>query len=202
LNVLPVIDLSKEDASYFEELNQLILEYPPLPSAWWTLFRLARVGIGPGRRIVSGEQRALLAAAVPGGLARVRQKLTDTATIANGWRVNTEVTEFIRDPTLRAGTVLYGPGFHIAEEALYFSTNNLAGAPPSGQSKYRLRFPAGQTPPVDAFWSLTFVGPDLALVENPIHRYAVHDRTEGLQTAHADRRGECRTQTCRRPVPS
>jgi hypothetical protein len=181
LNVLPVIDLTKEGASYFDELNQLILKYPPLPSEWWALFRLARVGIGPGRRIANSELRALLAAAVPTGLARVRQKLADTATVANGWRVNTEVTEFIRDPALRAGTVLYGPGFHIAEEALYFSTNNLAGTPLSGQNKYRLRFPPGQTPPVDAFWSLTLTGPDLALVENPIHRYAVHDRIEGLQ---------------------
>ena len=35
-------------------------------------------------------------------------------------------------------------------------------------------------PPVDAFWSLTAYGPTMSLIENPIHRYAIKDRTPGL----------------------
>ncbi|MFT3927807.1 MAG: DUF1254 domain-containing protein [Myxococcales bacterium] len=180
LNVFPALDLSGEGASYFDELNGLIREYPPLPSEWWALFRLARVGIGPGRKIRNDDLRALLASAVAPGLARVKQGLASAATVVNGWRVNQEVVPFITDPVLRAGSVLYGPGFHVRDEALYFSANNLAGAPLSGQNRYRLRFPAGQLPPVGAFWSLTLYGANFFLVDNPINRYAIHDRTEGL----------------------
>jgi hypothetical protein len=38
-------------------------------------------------------------------------------------------------------------------------------------------------PPVDAFWSLTMYDvPDLYLVANPIDRYSIVDRTQGLHT--------------------
>jgi hypothetical protein len=73
----------------------------------------------------------------------------------------------------------YGPAAHIAEEALYFSAKPENG-PLSGANKYVLKFSAGGLPPVDAFWSITLYGPDFALVENPIQRYAIGDRTAGL----------------------
>ena len=39
-------------------------------------------------------------------------------------------------------------------------------------------------PPVDAFWSLTMYNvPEFLLVENPIDRYSIGDRTPGLQIA-------------------
>jgi hypothetical protein len=50
----------------------------------------------------------------------------------------------------------------------------------SGSNSYVLRFPTGALPPVDAFWSLTLYGLDFRLIENPIKRYAIGDRTAGL----------------------
>jgi hypothetical protein len=38
---------------------------------------------------------------------------------------------------------------------------------------------------VDAFWSLILYGADYFLVRNPINRYSISDRTEGL-VHHAD----------------
>ena len=53
----------------------------------------------------------------------------------------------------------------------------------SGASRYRWRLPPGGVP-VDAFWSLTmyWVTPEgrYFLVENPINRYSIGDRTQGL----------------------
>ena len=41
--------------------------------------------------------------------------------------------------------------------------------------KYTLTFPAGQFPPVDAFWSVTmYDGKSQLLIENPINRYLIN----------------------------
>jgi hypothetical protein len=51
-----------------------------------------------------------------------------------------------------------------------------------GQRKWVLRFPAGQLPPVSEFWSITMYNlPQRLLVANPINRYSIGDRTEGLK---------------------
>jgi len=55
-----------------------------------------------------------------------------------------------------------------------------AGDRLDGGAAYRITFPAGELPPVDAFWSLTVYGEDMFLVENPTDRYAIGDRTPGL----------------------
>jgi hypothetical protein len=54
----------------------------------------------------------------------------------------------------------------------------------SGDGPYVLRFPGNAQPPVDAFWSLTMyeATPEgqFFLVENPLGRYSIGDRTPGL----------------------
>ena len=54
------------------------------------------------------------------------------------------------------------------------------GDPLSGEHKYVLHFET--PPPVDAFWSITMYDmPDFFLVDNPIDRYSIGDRTPGLK---------------------
>jgi hypothetical protein len=49
----------------------------------------------------------------------------------------------------------------------------------TGARTYTLRF--DPQPPVDAFWSVTmYAMPDFFLVENPIDRYSIGDRTPGI----------------------
>ena len=56
------------------------------------------------------------------------------------------------------------------------------GRPLDGTKKWVLRYPAGQLPPVNLFWSLTMYNlPQRLLVENPINRYSIGDRTPGLK---------------------
>jgi hypothetical protein len=51
--------------------------------------------------------------------------------------------------------------------------------PLDGRHRYELRFTT--TPPVGAFWSVTMYDtPEFFLVENPIGRYSIGDRTPGL----------------------
>ena len=51
----------------------------------------------------------------------------------------------------------------------------------AGDRRYELRFEHDTLPPVDSCWSLTMYKEDMNLVPNPANRYAVGDRTAGLQ---------------------
>lgn len=51
----------------------------------------------------------------------------------------------------------------------------------AGDRRYELRFEHDTLPPVDSFWSLTMYKEDMNLVPNPANRYALGDRTAGLQ---------------------
>ncbi|MEO8447480.1 MAG: DUF1214 domain-containing protein [bacterium] len=51
----------------------------------------------------------------------------------------------------------------------------------TGKNNYVLHFPPGQLPKVNAFWSLTMYGLDYCLVDNPINRYSLGDRSPGLK---------------------
>jgi hypothetical protein len=73
---------------------------------------------------------------------------------------------------------------NVPKQAFYGQwTADASGAPLDGsKASYTFTFPKGELPPVRFFWSLTMY--DLTtrlLVDNPIDRYSIGDRTEGLQ---------------------
>ncbi len=181
----PPPDLAARGAAYFDDLGEALAVNPPLPRDRAVLKRYARLGIGPNLRptqSAGAPLAAVLRDAVP--VANARIKKADFSTIVNGWRVNYHVANVIWDPLLRAAINQYGPGTNIAQEALYFSAHSSQeGKALDGSHPVAIRFAADGLPPVDAFWSLTLYGPDFLLVENPIKRYAIGDRTPGLVRA-------------------
>jgi hypothetical protein len=178
INVFPLLDVSGVGAAWKGELDPLLTAYPPLPFDAPNLARFRPLGLGES----GPSDPAELAAAVPSGLARVKGSLEADTWEVNGWRTKLGVVPFPHDPLKRAATNLYGPGTHIAEEALYFGARTGPdGKPLSGANSYRLRFAAGQTPPVDAFWSLILYDKDFFLFDNPFNRYSINDRTDGLR---------------------
>ena len=54
------------------------------------------------------------------------------------------------------------------------------GRPLTGAKDYVIHLPAGNLPPVKAFWSYTVYGPDSFFVANPINRYSLSGDTPGL----------------------
>jgi hypothetical protein len=69
------------------------------------------------------------------------------------------------------------------EEVVYPTTSvDDKGRPLNGKHRYVLRMGKGQTPPVDAFWSVTaYRLPERLFAANPLGRYAIGDRARGLR---------------------
>ena len=78
---------------------------------------------------------------------------------------------------LRAAGAKIGIYANDAEEAMYPKTRDDGEGQPLDASKHNhtLTFPAGQFPPVNAFWSVTmYDGQSQLLIKNPINRYLIN----------------------------
>lgn len=185
IDVIPVIDLSTAGIGYYEALNQLAGAYPPLDFDTANFARFAPLGVQAGRPAPADPAlHERLLAAIPTGLNRVRTAAfsPEGRWSVNGWSTKLNIANITRDPLTRASQNLYGPGTHVAQEALYFSAHHGPdGQSLTGAQRYRLRFAAGQLPPADAFWSVGVYTKDLYLYDNAINRYSITDRTKGLR---------------------
>jgi hypothetical protein len=178
-NVFPFLNLSSSGERIFEELNTALSVDPPSAHEKAPFEQFATIGIRTGKQSVKAAAPSALQQAATQADRRIAE--ADYSTDVNGWKVNYHITNFIEDPLLRASVNRIGPGAHIAQEALYFAAKaDHEGKPLSGENRYRIRFPESGLPPVDAFWSLILYGSDFALVRNPLQRYSISDRTQGL----------------------
>jgi len=123
---------------------------------------------------------------LPKGLVMLREVFQFRHLISDGWSYQDRgVGEFAASDKVRAAIALGGLAALPENEAMYFhslyepnSTERLSGA-----NRYVWRVPPGGVP-VDAFWSLTMYQPEddgrYFFTANPISRFSVGDRTEGL----------------------
>jgi len=99
-------------------------------------------------------------------------------TTVNGWSTILKCGQPGNGILLRAGCAKILPGTNVAEEAAYWTTVvDGAGQRLSGQHDYVLKFPVGQLPPNEAFWSLAMTDVVGYMVSNPIDRYSVGGRS-------------------------
>jgi hypothetical protein len=176
------------DATFFDELGDALVVSPPPTAAQRDLFAgLERLGAGAGfhpTTDASADQREMLDDGAAQGDARIAQAMAGRVQPANGWNANLDVGRYGDDLELRAVVARMGWGANVPEEAVYPVTRvDADGRPLDGGSRYRITFPAGELPPVDAFWSLSVYGTDMFFVEHPSGRYAIGDRTAGLAPA-------------------
>jgi hypothetical protein len=144
----------------------------------------ANVGVGPGVT-PTAEQLAMWSAYLPKGIAKLKEKFLFRDLTVNGWGYQESgVGEASGSDFLRSAIALGGLAALPEAEAMYFqSTTDETGVRLDGASKYVWRIPPGGIP-ASAFWSLTMyqAEPDgrFFLVQNPINRFSVGDRTPGL----------------------
>jgi hypothetical protein len=171
---------------FFALLNEALRSLPAPPEEAALLAQFDRLGFGPKahfhfEQLPAPAREGLACAAQVGGTVVAATGFRPTS-VQNGWMLASNVAQPGFDFPLRAA-VARGGYVNDPAEALYPATAiDSEGARLDGSLRYRLRFASGQLPPVDAFWSITpYESSGFQLVDNPIARYAIGDRTPGLQ---------------------
>jgi hypothetical protein len=102
-------------------------------------------------------------------------KLATLARVANGWSMNTDTMGVYGNYYLKRAIIAQqGLGANLPEDAIYpLNLADSEGKPLDGSNKYVVRFEKGQTPPVNAFWSITLYDAEGFQVANSLNRFAV-----------------------------
>ena len=182
----PPAETGRNGLAFWDELGDaLAIDAPTTDAQRALLERLAEIGVGPGRHpsneVTDPVIRAALEAGIALGNERIEQGI-DASPATGGWRFRTDIGTYGDDLDTRAAIARAGWGANVPAEAVYpVAVADADGVPLDGRDLYRVHFAAGALPPVDAFWSLTLYGPDRFFVENPLRRYALGDRSPGLE---------------------
>jgi hypothetical protein len=178
-----MVDSYSYDA-YFDKISALMKHYPPLKRDAPMLETLAGIGIVPGKTFHAEDlnpvKRKLLEIAVEKTRKKMAAIATGNRASENGWTVVRKgIGNYGSDYALRAMVAKIGLGALPPEEAVYPNASvDSQGELLSGQHGYRIHFPDGNTPPVDAFWSLTLYDAKGFLINNPIRRYTIGSRDD------------------------
>lgn len=169
------------DATHFAtQVNAALLDCPPPAEEGDIVARFAEVGIGAGV-VPDADQLRTLQAAIEQVAAELRAPAQDGS--VSGWEFMPEISSsYGHSHALRAQVAVRYLGMLETREAVYpMAWYDSEGNALDGRRAYVLRFPPGQLPPADAFWSLTMYSAEtMNLVENAAGRYAIGDRTPGL----------------------
>ncbi len=169
---------------FLSELSSLMQDNPPVPEDPATMKTLAAVGVVPGQAFdsssLSAWSRWLGNIAFDATRYTYKKALEEKRDLENGWMIKREgIGRYGDDYIMRTIIAIIGLGALPPEEAVYPNTvEDSDGQPLNGKYRYKLHFAAGETPPSDAFWSLTLYDEDGFLTDNPIRKYAIGDRDD------------------------
>jgi len=183
--VWPVWDAAKaEGLGFISYLNALLPFMPAVAAEQDMLARFARIGIGPGVAFDAAALSPEIRAAMEAGIAEAAKALKDGAVLLKDSRALFGTREELGDGyiTKRNYGAMLGIYGNTKEEAVYGSQQTGSdGKLLDGNRHWVLRFEPGQLPPVTEFWSITMYNlPQRLLVDNPLNRYSIGDRTAGL----------------------
>ena len=178
----PNVEDQRSSLRFFEMLAFVLQFCPEHPDDAAMRADLARIGVKPGsafnpEALPRDMSEALAAGMADAWQAYLRNKKENIDTGLRGSADSFGTREFLAgDHMARMSAAILGIYGNSHEEAIY--PNYLVDAdrkPLSGASRYRIRFPKGGLPPVNAFWSLTLYRmPESLLHDNPLNRYLIN----------------------------
>ena len=183
-------DSKTDPLGEWKTMTRAMTEDPPEARLAELVKLFAKIGVGPNQdpeKMDDATKRGLVRAATDG--RKLLQEVIASGELGkrvNNWNIPPKDmgrAGLDDDFLLRAS--LQSMGGIIANdpaEAVYINTTkDASGQTLDGTKRYTMRFPPGQLPQVNAFWSITMYDPTYNLTPNPINRYAIGDRTQGLK---------------------
>ncbi|MNJ12141.1 hypothetical protein D3C77_63240 [compost metagenome] len=168
---------------FFAQLKQVLAQVPPLPGeeALYAQFRAL---------ISAGEANPAIARVLQDAALHAEKTLVEPlfdlsrngVRIANGWNRPFNNAAFGTDYLTRLAIAKSNIFENAAQETTYlFREEDGNGQRLTGQRNYTLTFPAGQTPPVSGFWSLTLYDSVHFFAANPINRFSTGTKNPALR---------------------
>jgi hypothetical protein len=101
------------------------------------------------------------------------EQIPTLARVANSWSMNTDTMGVYGNYYLKRAIVTQiGLGANLPEDVIYpVNLGDESGKPLDGANKYTLHFEKGETPPADAFWSVTLYDAEGFQVANSLNRF-------------------------------
>jgi hypothetical protein len=175
----------------FEVAVRFLREGPLSQADRSVLAAFAPLRLRPGRkfdlRAFGDAERREVQAGLEQALDEIRAGTVDRGGTVQGWHYpGRTLGNFGDDYLYRAQVALHSLGaLEPAEAVCLACSTDHEGRPLSGSERYRLTFARDRLPPAGAFWSLSIyqVSADgrANFADNPIGRYSIGDRTEGLR---------------------
>lgn len=171
--------LSTEE--YFNYLNELLVKNPSTEDDKPVIEKFAKIGIKAGQKFsidgFNADQKTALNA-LPTQILSELEKFRSSVATRKDFKPDPTIGHFGTNYLKRASVAYLGLGALGPEDAVYLSyTQDTEEQNLSGQNKYVIHFEPKQTPPALAFWSITSYDKSGYLIENPIRRYAIGDRS-------------------------
>jgi hypothetical protein len=173
-----------DTATYFKLLAALMKDNPPTAADAPMVARMAKVGLVPGQDFdMNGMGKAAADALrdVPKtGVEKIVAHFKEAGTVENGWVFSLKTGLYGTDYLQRATITYFGLGANRPEDAVYPTSEvDGKGQPYDGaKNSYVMHFPAGQTPPVNGFWSLTMYDSQYFFYDNPLNKHTLSPRND------------------------
>lgn len=181
-NEIPPINkvLSLTPEQFFNSVNELMVTNPPAEEDAEKLEKIAKVNVGPGKEFKTEVLTGNIPEQWKQMLGTIKQKV-----ISDGQKYIVEMGKwsYFGSPIGKFGTeynyrtmiAIGGLGANTLDVAMYCKTN--ADEKMNGKNSYNVHFKS--LPPIlgNGFWSVTAYGDDNFLIDNPLNRYCVNDRS-------------------------
>ena len=176
--------LSMDPITFFNKANELMVKNSPATADKEMLEKIAVVNIGPGMEfdisVLTGdvaENWKTMLTEIQLKLIKEGQKFSKKL---GQWDYFGEpIGDFNTEYAYRALVALAGLGANTVEVALYPKIEQDAdGNTLTGEKSYILHFESYPQVLEGGFWSVTAYGDDDFLIDNPIDRYCINDRSD------------------------
>jgi hypothetical protein len=169
---------------YFNWLSKRMCEAAPAYQADGPMLaRMAKIGVEPCKPFTLAKLDPAVQAALKdlpeAALKKIGENQKSLGTEVNGWLMTKGLGVYGTDYMKRAVVAAFGWPANLQNDAVYpYTTVDSNGETLTGASKYTLTFAKGQTPPVNAFWSITMYQIDKGwwFVPNPLNKFTVSPR--------------------------